>query len=33
MTDLRHIEALLQDAIALLSDSGFPLAADALRDA
>jgi hypothetical protein len=32
MTDLRHIEALLQDAIALLADSGFPLAADALRD-
>jgi len=32
MTDLRHVEALLQDAIALLTDSGFPLAADALRD-
>src|SRR5882672_307337 len=32
MTDLRNVEALLQDAIALLTDSGFPLAADALRD-
>ncbi len=31
MTDLRHVEALLQDAIALLASSGFPLAADALR--
>lgn len=32
MTDFRHVEVLLQDAIALLTDSGFPLAADALRD-
>lgn len=32
MSDLSHVEALLQDAIALLTDSGFPLAADALRD-
>lgn len=32
MTDLRHLEALLQDAIALLTNSGFPLAAEALRD-
>lgn len=32
MTDSRNLEALLQDAIALLSDSGFPLAAEALRD-
>ena len=32
MTDPRHVEALLQDAIALLTDSGFPLAAEALRD-
>ena len=32
MTDLGHLESLLQDAIALLTDSGFPLAADALRD-
>ena len=32
MSDLRHIEALLQDAIALLAESGFPLAAEALRD-
>jgi hypothetical protein len=32
MTELRHVEALLQDAIALLTDSGFPLAAEALRD-
>jgi hypothetical protein len=32
MTDLRHVEALLQDAIALLTDSGFPLAAEALGD-
>ena len=32
MTDLRDVEALLQDAIALLTESGFPLAAEALRD-
>jgi len=32
MTDLRQLEALIQDAIVLLTDSGFPLAADALRD-
>jgi hypothetical protein len=32
MTDLGHVETLLQEAIALLTDSGFPLAADALRD-
>ncbi len=32
MTDLRRIETLLQDAIALLEDSGFTLAAEALRD-
>lgn len=32
MTDFSHVESLLQDAIALLTDSGFPLAADALRD-
>ena len=32
MTDFGHVETLLQEAIALLTDSGFPLAADALRD-
>ena len=32
MTELAHVENLLQDAIVLLTDSGFPLAADALRD-
>jgi hypothetical protein len=32
MTDLRRIETLLQDAIALLEESGFPLAAETLRD-
>ena len=32
MTDLRYVESLLQDAIVLLTESGFPLAADALRD-
>src|SRR5258706_7739200 len=32
MPGLRNVEALLQDAIALLTDSGFPLAAQALRD-
>ena len=32
MTDLTHLETLLQDAIVLLTESGFPLAADALRD-
>ena len=32
MSDMRHVEALLQAAIALLTDNGFPLAADALRD-
>ena len=32
MTDLRHLETLLQEAIALLTESGFPLAADVLRD-
>ena len=32
MSELRHVEALLQDAIALLKDSGFPLAAEALHD-
>jgi hypothetical protein len=32
MTDLRNVEALLQDAIVLLTESGFPLAAEALRD-
>ena len=32
MADLRHVEALLQDAIALLTDSGFPMAAEVLRD-
>ena len=32
MTDLRNVESLLQDAIALLTDSGLPLAAEALRD-
>jgi hypothetical protein len=32
MIDARHIETLLQDAIALLEESGFPMAAEALRD-
>jgi hypothetical protein len=32
MTELRDVEALLQDAIGLLTDSGLPLAAEALRD-
>ncbi len=32
MTDLRHVETLLQDAIALLEESGFPIAAETLRD-
>lgn len=32
MTELRDVEALLQDAIALLTNSGLPLAAEALRD-
>ena len=32
MTDTRRIEVLLQDAIQLLDESGFPLAADELRD-
>lgn len=32
MNDSRQLETLIQDAIALLTDSGFPLAADALRD-
>jgi len=32
MVDARHLETLLQDAIALLDDSGFPMAAEALRD-
>lgn len=32
MTELRRLENLLQDAITLLAESGFPLAADALRD-
>jgi hypothetical protein len=32
MIDLRHVEALLKDAIALLDDNGFPLAAESLRD-
>lgn len=32
MSDMRHVEALLQDAIALLTDGGFPLAAEALQD-
>jgi hypothetical protein len=32
MTDLGHLESLLQDAIVLLTESGFPLAADVLRD-
>lgn len=32
MNDLGNVEALLQDAIALLTESGFPLAAEALGD-
>jgi hypothetical protein len=32
MIDATNIELLLQDAIALLEESGFPMAADALRD-
>jgi hypothetical protein len=32
MSNSRQLEALIQDAIALLTDSGFPLAAEALRD-
>ena len=32
MTDFDDVETLLQDAILLLADSGFPLAAEALRD-
>lgn len=32
MTEVRRIETLLQDAIALLEESGFPLAAESLRD-
>ena len=32
MIDLRHVEALLKDAIALLEENGFPLAAESLRD-
>lgn len=32
MTDLRHVETLLKDAIALLEANGFPLAAESLRD-
>src|SRR5260221_14749636 len=32
ITELRQLEALIQDAIVLLTDSGFPLAAEALRD-
>jgi hypothetical protein len=32
MTNLRIVEGLLQDAILLLTESGFPLAAEELRD-
>jgi len=32
MNDLRQLEALIEDAIVLLTDSGFPLAAEALQD-
>ena len=32
MTDLRDVETLLRDAIALLEANGFPLAAESLRD-
>ena len=32
MTNPGHLEILLEDAIALLTESGFPLAADELRD-
>jgi len=32
MTDMRQLETLMGDAIALLTESGFPLAADLLRD-
>ncbi len=32
MTDFDDVETLLQDAIDLLADSGFPLAAETLRD-
>lgn len=32
MNDLRHVEALLEDAVALLEENGFPLAAESLRD-
>lgn len=32
MADLRNVEALLEEAIALLEANGFPLAAENLRD-
>ena len=32
MNDLRELAALMDDAIVLLTDSGFPLAAEALKD-
>lgn len=32
MSELRNVEMLLKDAIALLEDNGFPLAAENLRD-
>lgn len=32
MIDVSHFETLLRDAIALLEESGFPMAAEALRD-
>lgn len=32
MSESRQLETLIQDAIVLLTDSGFPLAAEALRD-
>jgi hypothetical protein len=32
MPELRNVEGLLRDAIGLLEDNGFPLAAESLRD-
>ena len=32
MHDLRNVESLLEDAIELLEENGFPLAAESLRD-
>jgi hypothetical protein len=32
MIDAKYVESLLQEAIALLEESGFPMAAESLRD-